>query len=296
VEHAAAVEATLVEHARAVNPDLLAVLTRTVRACLDPDGVLVSERDQERRRYATLTALPDGSGRLQAQLTAEATAVWQTILDTLARPTPDVEGGEPDRRSPGQRRHDALLDAGRRLLRAGALPDAGGAPATVLVTLTLDQLESRTGLLTTTHGGRIGVPQALQIAAEAHIVPVVIGDAGGVLGYGLTRRTASNGQRRALAARDLGCSFPGCDRPPDWCESHHVIAWADGGRTNLENLTLICGFHHREHRKRGWTCHMTNGVPLWRPPRWLDPTQALRRNTVRHIPLHFSVSPTPAPT
>jgi hypothetical protein len=102
------------------------------------------------------------------------------------------------------------------------------------VTLTLDQLESRTGLLTTTHGGWISVPQALQIAAEAHIVPVVIGDAGGVLGYGLTRRTASNGQRRALAARDLGCSFPGCDRPPDWCESHHVIPWADGGRTNLE--------------------------------------------------------------
>ena len=232
--HAEAVEATLVEHARAVNPDQLAVLTRTVRACLDPDGVLVSERDQERRRHTTLTMLPDGSGRLQACLTAEATAVWQTILDTLARPVPDSDTGEPDRRSPGQRRHDALLDAGRRLLRAGALPDAGGAPATVLVTLTLDQLESRTGLLTTTHGGWISVPQALQIAAEAHIVPVVIGEAGGVLGYGLTRRTASNGQRRALAARDLGCSFPGCDRPPDWCESHHVIPWADGGRTNLE--------------------------------------------------------------
>jgi hypothetical protein len=61
--------------------------------------------------------------------------------------------------------------------------------------------------------GRISVPQALRIAAEADIVPVVLGDAGGVLGYGLTRCTASPGQRRALAARDLGCSFPGCDRP-----------------------------------------------------------------------------------
>ena len=296
VEHAAAVEAMLVEHARVVNPDQLAVLTRTVRACLDPDGVLVSERDHERRRHATLTALPDGSGRLQAQLTAEATAVWQTILNTLARPVPDSDTGEPDRRSPGQRRHDALADAGQRLLRAGALPDAGGTPTTVLVTLTVDQLEARTGMVTTAHGGLISVPQALQIAAEANIVPVVIGDAGGILGYGLTRRTASNGQRRALAARDRGCSFPGCDRPPDWCHTHHVTAWADGGPTDLENLTLVCGFHHREHRKRGWTCHMTDGVPLWRPPRWLDPTQALRRNTVRHIPLHFSVSPTPAPT
>ena len=166
----------------------------------------------------------------------------------------------------------------------------------MLLTLTLEELEARTGLATTAHGGRISVPQALRIAAEADIVPVVLGDAGGVLGYGLTRRTASIGQRRALAARDGGCSFPGCDRPPDWCESHHVIGWADGGCTDLENLTLVCGFHHREHRKRGWTCHITNGVPHWRPPRWLDSTQTPRRNTTHHIPLHFTASPTPAPT
>jgi len=218
LEQAGAVEATLVDHARTLNPDQLAVLTRTVRACLDPDGVLASERDHDRHRHAVLAVLPDGSGRLQAQLTGEATAVWQTILNTLARPVPDVDAGERDRRSPGQRRPDALLDAGQRLLRAGTLPDAGGAPATVLLTLTLDQVESRTGLVTTAHGGVISVPQALRIAAEADIVPVVLGDAGGVLGYGLTRRTASTGQRRALAARDGGCSFPGCDRPPDWCE------------------------------------------------------------------------------
>ena len=296
LEQAGAVEATLVDHARTLNPDQLAVLTRTVRACLDPDGVLASERDHDRHRHATITTLPDGSGRLQAQLTGEATAVWQTILNTLARPVPDVDTGEGDRRSPGQRRHDALLDAGQRLLRAGTLPDAGGAPATVLLTLTLEQLEARTGLATTAHGGVISVPQALRIAAEADIVPVVLGDAGGVLGYGLTRRTASIGQRRALAARDGGCSFPGCDRPPDWCETHHVTPWVDGGCTDLDNLTLVCGFHHREHRKRGWTCHITNGVPYWRPPSWLDHTQTPRRNTTHHMPLHFTASPTPAPT
>ena len=296
LEQAGAVEATLVDHARTLNPDQLAVLTRTVRACLDPDGVLASEHDHDRHRHATLAVLPDGSGRLQAQLTGEATAVWQTILNTLARPVPDVDTGEPDRRSPGQRRHDALLDAGQRLLRAGTLPDAGGTPATVLITMTLEQLEARTGLATTAHGGVISVPQALRIAAEADIVPVVLGDAGGVLGYGLTRRTASIGQRRALAARDGGCSFPGCDRPPDWCETHHVTPWVDGGRTDLENLTLVCGFHHREHRKRGWTCHITNGVPHWRPPSWLDHTQTPRRNITHHIPLNFTASPTPAPT
>src|SRR4029450_4588092 len=199
LDQAEAVETMLIEHARVLNPDQLAVLARTVRACLDPDGVLASERDHERRRHAALTALPDGSGRLHAQLPGEATAVWQTILNPLARPVPDGGGGEPDGRSPGQRRHDALLDAGQRLLRAGTLPDAGGTPATVLLTLTLKQLEARTGLATTAHGGRISVPQALRIAAEADIVPVVVGDAGGVVSYGPPRRLRHNRPRRGTS-------------------------------------------------------------------------------------------------
>jgi hypothetical protein len=195
--------------------------------------------------------------------------VWTTVLDTLSRPVPTET--EPDRRTPGQRRHDALTDAGRRLLRSGDLPDAGDTVATVLITLTLDQLETRLGLSTTAHGGTLTIPAALQLAADAHLVPAVLDTHGAVLHLGRTRRTASPAQRLALAARDRGCSFPACDRLPAWCETHHITPWADGGTTDLDNTTLLCGFHHREHRKRGWSCQMTDGVPYGRPPRWLDP-------------------------
>jgi HNH endonuclease len=117
---------------------------------------------------------------------------------------------------------------------------------------------------------------------------VVVGDAGGVLGYGLTRRVASIGQRRALAARDRGCSFPSCDRPPDWCESHHVTPWVDGGPTDVGNLTLLCGFHYREHHKRGWAARMRDGLPEWIPPGiGIDPTRTPRRNTTHHIAIRF---------
>ena len=295
-ELVAQVEPILLEHARMLDPDRLAVVAHAVTACLDPDGTLASERDHERRREATLVRLPDGSGRLTATLTGEATGVWTTVLDTLSRPVP-AEDAEPDRRTSGQRRHDALLDAGRRLLRSGILPDAGGTPATVLLTMTLDQLETRSGVVTTAHGGRISVRQALRIAAEANLVPVVLDGRGAVLHLGRTRRTASPAQRLALAARDGGCSFPGCDRPPDWCETHHAIPWADGGTTDLENLTLACGFHHREHTKRGWSVRMTKGIPEWIPPRWLDPQQSRRRNTTHHVPLRFGPpGTTAAPT
>jgi Domain of unknown function (DUF222) len=165
----AQVEPTLLEHARTLDPEQLAVLARRVTACLDPDGVLATDHDQARRRDATLVTLPDGSGRLTATLTSQAAAVWTTVLDTLSRPVPTET--EPDRRTPGQRRHDALTDAGRRLLRSGDLPDAGGTPATVLITLTLDQLETRLGLVTTAHGGTLTIPAALQLAADPRSFP-----------------------------------------------------------------------------------------------------------------------------
>ena len=67
---------------------------------------------------------------------------------------------------------------------------------------------------------------------------------GVVLNLGRTRRIATRGQSAALIARDRGCSFPGCDRAPEWSERHHVIPWIDGGPTDLNNLTLLCVYHH----------------------------------------------------
>ncbi len=107
---------------------------------------------------------------------------------------------------------------------------------------------------------------------------------------GRTSRIATPGQTVALAARDRGCSFPGCDRPPSHCQRHHITDWANGGPTDIDNLTLLCGYHHREHAKRGWECVMLNGLPHWRPPAWLDPQRTPIRNT-RHFTL-----PTHQPT
>jgi hypothetical protein len=259
------VEPTLVAYARDFDPAQLARLAERVTACLHPDGTLETERWRERNRELHLYVRDDGSGRLRGELTAEAVAVVQPLFSALSKPVPS-EDGIPDPRSAPQRRHDALLDLGRRVLRSGGLPDAGGVPATVLVTMTADQLPARAGLATTGHGGLLSLDTALRLAAEAHIFPVVLDNAGGILRYGLTRRVASTGQRLALAARDGGCSFPGCDRPPDWSETHHVRAWVDGGETDLDNLTLLCGFHPREHAKRGWSCRMLDGVPHWLPP------------------------------
>ncbi|HVH62148.1 MAG TPA: HNH endonuclease signature motif containing protein, partial [Candidatus Dormibacteraeota bacterium] len=56
----------------------------------------------------------------------------------------------------------------------------------------------------------------------------------------------------ALNARDRHCRWPGCERPAGWCDGHHLKPWIQGGSSDLENLTLLCGRHHRLVHEGGW--------------------------------------------
>ena len=58
--------------------------------------------------------------------------------------------------------------------------------------------------------------------------------------------------RRALVVRDDGCRYPGCNRPPGWCDAHHVTHWVDGGPTAVDNLVLLCDRHHHVVHEPGW--------------------------------------------
>ncbi len=150
----------------------------------------------------------------------------------------------------------------------------GGTPATVIVTIDYDDLTDRLGYGTTTDGTLLSAADVLKLATEAEIIPAVLSHTGAVLELGRTRRIATHTQTHALIARDRGCSFPGCGRAPEWCERHHIKEWVDGGLTDLDNLTLLCRYHHHNFANRGWTCHLnTDRLPEWRPPRWVDRDQ-----------------------
>jgi 5-methylcytosine-specific restriction endonuclease McrA len=79
------------------------------------------------------------------------------------------------------------------------------------------------------------------------------------LTVGRSTRTVPAAIRRALVVRDRGCRFPGCDRPPAWADAHHLVHWADGGETDLENLVLLCRPHHRIVHEQGWTLGRDDG-------------------------------------
>jgi hypothetical protein len=178
-------------------------------------------------------------------------------------------------RTPGQRRDDALEDAAKRLLRTGELPTTAGVVTTLMITTTLDQLESRAGQATTQHGGSISIPEALRLAPTARPCP-----------WCSTRRRhpglrsrppAGLGQRLALMARDKGC-LPRCRETASRSEVHHITDWAKGGRTDTDQLALACGYHNTDAILQGWYAIMLDGVPRWVPPPHIDPTSTPTEN------------------
>jgi hypothetical protein len=127
------------------------------------------------------------------------------------------------------------------------LPVTGGTPATLTINLDYNTLASQVrqapGMLAT--GERLSASEIRRLACTAGILPRVLDGKSQILDQGRTKRVYTPAQRLALADRDLGCTYPGCDRPPAWTEAHHLDHWArDDGPTSLDNAALLCARHH----------------------------------------------------
>ena len=96
-----------------------------------------------------------------------------------------------------------------------------------------------------------GLAAWLQAAAR-RLPPALGGGPTQPLEVGRTTRVVTAAQRAALVVRDGGCAVAGCDRPPAWCEAHHLRHWLHGGPTDLANLALVCRAHHRAVHEGGW--------------------------------------------
>ncbi|GIJ21242.1 HNH endonuclease signature motif containing protein [Micromonospora lutea] len=233
-----------------------------------------------RDRHVTLSDLRDGRTRLTGSLAAETAALLRAAIDPLTAPS-----GPDDSRSSGQRRHDAVGDICRLALRSGDVPEHGADAAQIVVTTGYDVLTASLGPGTLDGGLTLTAETVRRLACDAAVLPAVLGGAGQILDVGRQRRLVSGPLRRALVLRDRGCAFPGCDRPPRWCEGHHLRHWSAGGNTSLANAVLLCRHHHRQVHHHGWQVRLAaDGHPEFLPPTWFDPDQRPRRNRLRHPP------------
>jgi hypothetical protein len=302
VEEAQQAESQLAEFCRQHDPSTVAKLGEYMLALMSADTL--EEQEAERHRARELR-FDEATGRLMGRLTSEGLALVRTALDPLAAPVPAADG-ERDPRSPGQRSADALVELARRAIAADSFETNHGISHRVVVTVGLDALAhghehqsepllmravggdgaaapfrvaGQNGPGDVLWGGLISPSAARRIACCAGIQRVVLDPNGAVLDVGREYRTATPAQFAALVARDGGCAFPGCTRPASWCIAHHVVHWADGGETNLDNLVLLCTHHHTVVHHHGWDVQLApDRLPDFFPPPWVDPDREPQRN------------------
>jgi hypothetical protein len=178
-------------------------------------------------------------------------------LRATLEPGPPAEG---DDRSAPARRADQLIDI---LNGASNRPD-------ILVHVSAEALTDRTPgvaepghrtsptdqtphVSETGYGTFLSADEIRRLTCDSNLTRVIFDVGSQPLDVGRTHRLITPALRAAVCARDMGCVFPNCDRPPNWCDAHHLRHWADGGETKVHNLVLLCRHHHVLIHQAGWT-------------------------------------------
>jgi uncharacterized protein DUF222/HNH endonuclease len=198
---------------------------------------------------------------LHAELPAADGAVVQKALERLADTLP-VMPGEEDACFADARRADALVALSSTRIAADADPDR----ATVVVHAQLDGIVSRDGGAEIEGGPVIHPETARRLLCEARVQTVLEHTPGQPVGLGRMSREPSAWMMRQLRYRDAECRFPGCGYRR-FTQAHHIRWWEHGGRTDLDNLLLVCTFHHKLVHEHGWTVRReTHGTVRWFHP------------------------------
>lgn len=232
-------EADLAGYARDFDPRRLRTIADRITATLDPDGPEPTDDPipaNPARGELWLRNRRDGRLTLEGCLDPEHGSLVRALIEQLAIPSPRTDGA-PDTRSVPARQADALIELCDRARATDDFPTTAGEPPHVTVTIDWDALRTGLGSATLDYGQLISAAAARRICCDCKLIPVVLGGDSEPLDVGRAMRTVPMGIRRAQAARDGGCSFPGCDRPPALCDAHHSRHWIDGGETSVQNKT-----------------------------------------------------------
>lgn len=224
---------------------------------------------RRRRLHASLSFL--GMVRVDGDLDPETgetlLTALQAVLDAEAR------SGAADDRTPAQRRADALGEICRQWLDREDRPSVAGERPHVTVTvdarsLAADGPSDRETLASELdHAGPVDPATVRRLVCDASVRRVVLSGRSEPVDVGRRTPVVPPAMRRAVIVRDRHCRFPGCDRPHTWCDAHHVVHWADGGPTAVQNLVLLCRRHHRKlHERGGFRLELMDGRPVFRRP------------------------------
>ena len=219
------------------------------RHVYDAAAVLADHVSAAERNRCELIPCDGGFLAIRGYFDPVAAATIKTAILPLAKPT-----GVDDDRPLSRRLADAFVEVAGHALDLGAVPTTGGASTHLQLTASVETVMGLVGA----PGGDLefagAVPAATvqRLACDARVRRVLLGPNSAVIDVGRVLRLPSPAGRAALRARSGGCEWPGCDRPVALTNPHHLVHWAHGGGTDLENLILLCHRHHWMIHEGGW--------------------------------------------
>ena len=282
-ELVAALDQILADATPALTPSDLKTLADRILAQEAPDQTAKKTKDQHSQQKLTLSQTMNGMWDLAGRFDPETGTLIKHALDAFTtHPTAEEILADPaGAPSYSQRRAQALAEICRQAQHhAEGCHSQGGGRHTLVVTIPLTDLQTARGVGDVAGGGTLPAAALRRWACDAGIIPIVLGAHSETLDFGRKTRIVSTGLRVYVVVRDGGCIFPGCDRPPSWCECHHRIHVINSGPTKHENLDLLCVRHHHLVHEGGWTLTVdddTARTPWFHPPNNRPALQGQRR-------------------
>ena len=222
-------------------------------AAVDADNGADPEPETDHLHFSPLM---DGRSKLDGQLSGDNSKVVEEGLNACL---PDLVEGEPVLPY-SQRQASALVEMARRALQNVPSQARRSTEMTVLIDF---QDYVNGGIAKYADGTTLAPDRVKRLLCDAQLTFIVQGEHREPLWMSRTVRSATPAQWRALVARDRHCSFPGCTMKPIWCEAHHVLEYdRDHGPTDIDNMALLCGGHHKIVHTAGWSAKMEPGQYL----------------------------------
>jgi uncharacterized protein DUF222/HNH endonuclease len=198
---------------------------------------------------------------LEAELPAAQGAVVARALERLADRVPAMPGEKEDWHVEA-RRADALVAMASARIAADSDPDR----STVVIHARLDMAEHELGSCEVEGGPVIHPETVRRLLCNGRVQSVIEDDTGQPIRLGRISREPPDWMVRQLRYRDRECRFPGCGARR-FTQAHHIVWWEQGGRTELDNLVLVCSFHHKLVHEYGWSLRRdTDGTVEWFHP------------------------------
>ncbi len=244
------IEDELVEMARFATAGQLERLVRGYRRSVTLESAEAAHRD----RFLSCEWDEDGSLMIRGRLSPEDGALFlkaveagkEAIYEREIADAVGAQGGSAEPEPVRVNSADALMEVAELSLAGGSSTRPAGERHQVVVHAELDALagDGAEAGCRLEDGPAICAESARRLACDSSLLPILHG-AKGELDVGRKSRVVPAAMRRALQERDEGrCCFPGCENKR-WVDAHHIVHWARGGETKLDNLVLLCGRHHR---------------------------------------------------